>query len=57
MVELVLVGEDVLGADHPMHIHGYSFRVVGFGKLARGTTVADVIELDKQGKPLPKQFF
>ena len=50
MVELVLVGEDVIGVDHPMHMHGYSFRVVGFDKLTRGTTVADVIELDKQGE-------
>ena len=56
MVELVLVGEDFLGADHPMHMHGYSFRVVGFDKLARGSTVADVIELDKQGELFPKRF-
>ena len=50
MVELILVGEDFFGADHPMHIHGYSFRVVANGKLHRGATVADVIELDQQGR-------
>ncbi|XP_072045772.1 hephaestin-like protein [Amphiura filiformis] len=49
VVELVLVGEDFSGADHPMSIHGYSFRVVAMGKLPRGTTVADFIRLDQHG--------
>ncbi|XP_072039919.1 uncharacterized protein [Amphiura filiformis] len=49
VVELVLVGEDFSGDDHPMNIHGYSFRVVAMGKLPRGTTVEDVIQLDQQG--------
>ncbi|XP_072044923.1 uncharacterized protein [Amphiura filiformis] len=46
VVEVVLVSER---STHPMHIHGYSLRVVGVGKLPRGTTVEDVIELDQQG--------
>ncbi|XP_072045930.1 uncharacterized protein [Amphiura filiformis] len=46
VVELVLVSE---ADEHAMHIHGYSFRVVGSGDLPRGATVEDVIEMDKQG--------
>ncbi|XP_072044921.1 uncharacterized protein [Amphiura filiformis] len=46
VVELVLVSE---GSEHPMHIHGYSFRVVGSGGLPDRVTVEDVIEMDKQG--------
>ncbi|XP_072045967.1 uncharacterized protein [Amphiura filiformis] len=49
VVEIVLVGEDFFGAEHPMHIHGYSFRVVAVAKLQRGTTVDDVILLDQEG--------
>ena len=46
-MELILISERSL---HPMHIHGYSFRVVGFGAIPEGATVADLIEMDKQGK-------
>ena len=49
VVELVLVGQDAFGADHPMHIHGYNVRVVGMGKLVNGTTLDDVILMDEQG--------
>ncbi|XP_072045969.1 uncharacterized protein [Amphiura filiformis] len=49
LVEIVFVAEDFFGADHPMHFHGYNFRVVAIGKLPRGTTVDDVIQLDQQG--------
>ena len=51
MVELVVIGvEDAFGIDHVMHIHGYSFRLIGTEKLPRGTTVEEIIHFDQQGK-------
>ncbi len=41
--------EDVFGVDHAMHIHGYSFRLIGGGKLPLGSTLQDVVLLDEQG--------
>ncbi|XP_072046495.1 uncharacterized protein [Amphiura filiformis] len=50
VVEIVMVGvEDFFGVDHPLHIHGYSFRVIGGGRLPKGTTIQDIMLLDQQG--------
>ena len=36
VVEFVLVDEGkTFDANHPMHLHGYSYRVVGMGKVWR----------------------
>lgn len=37
-------------ANHPFHLHGYSFRVVAMGQLGRNTSVAEVRALDDLGK-------
>ena len=49
VVELVLVGTDAYGVDHPMHIHGYNFHVVAMGNLPPGTTFEDVKQMDQEG--------
>ena len=50
VVEIVMTGiEDAFGVDHPMHIHGYSFRLVGGGKIPLGSTLQDLVLLDEQG--------
>ncbi|RUS80325.1 hypothetical protein EGW08_011926, partial [Elysia chlorotica] len=51
LVELVFVDEGVLReANHPIHLHGFKFRVVAMGKLNTSTSVAQVKALDKLGK-------
>ena len=49
VVEVVMIGEDYYNADHPIHLHGYSFRVIAMDKLEQGITSKDIIEMDKQG--------
>nr|XP_022321018.1 oxidoreductase OpS5-like [Crassostrea virginica] len=50
VVEFVLVDEGkTFDANHPMHLHGYSYRVVGMGKVSRSTTLQEVKDLDAAG--------
>ncbi|PIK55769.1 hypothetical protein BSL78_07329 [Apostichopus japonicus] len=50
IVELVVIDEGVtFGASHPMHLHGYSFRVVAMEKLGLSTSLEEVMEMDKAG--------
>lgn len=51
MVEMIMVDEGQLrNSAHPMHLHGYHFRVVANGKLGDKTTEEEVRQLDKDGK-------
>ena len=37
--------------NHPLHLHGYHFRVVGMGRLATEPATADLVkQLDREGK-------
>lgn len=37
-------------ANHPFHLHGYKFRVIGMDRLGKNTTEEEVRILDKQNK-------
>ncbi|VDI01894.1 Hypothetical predicted protein [Mytilus galloprovincialis] len=51
VIELVLVDEGKLqNNNHPMHLHGHSFRVVAMEKLNTSTTVEFVKVLDAMGQ-------
>ncbi len=50
VAEFVVIDEGVtFDASHPMHIHGYSFRVVALEKLNKSTSVEEVMALDRAG--------
>lgn len=50
VVEIIIVDEGVtFDANHPFHLHGHSFRVVGMRRLANDTTIDEVKEFDRQG--------
>lgn len=50
VVEVIIVDEGVtFDANHPFHLHGHNFRVVGMRKLNHSTTVEQVKEFDKAG--------
>ncbi|XP_049881247.1 uncharacterized protein LOC126377517 isoform X2 [Pectinophora gossypiella] len=50
VVEVIIVDEGVtFDANHPFHLHGHNFRVVGMRRLANQTTVEDVKAFDKAG--------
>ncbi|XP_017770706.1 PREDICTED: laccase-2-like isoform X2 [Nicrophorus vespilloides] len=50
IVELILVDKGfAFDANHPFHLHGHSFRVVGMERLGRNVTVDEVKRLDAQG--------
>lgn len=38
-----------LNANHPFHMHGYSFRVVAMDKLGENTSIEFVRRLDEEG--------
>ncbi|KAK3086056.1 hypothetical protein FSP39_012795 [Pinctada imbricata] len=49
-VELVLVDEGKMqDNNHPMHLHGYKFKVIGMAKLGNSTTVKHIKQLDHMG--------
>ena len=37
-------------ANHPFHLHGYAFRVIGMDRLAETIEVESVKQLDAEGK-------
>ncbi|XP_062576318.1 uncharacterized protein LOC134238219 [Saccostrea cucullata] len=50
VVEFIIVNEGkTFAANHPMHLHGYSYRVVGMGKLNRSTTLQEVKRFNEAG--------
>ncbi|XP_021367995.1 laccase-1-like isoform X1 [Mizuhopecten yessoensis] len=50
-VELVIIDEGkVWDANHPMHLHGHKFRVIGMDRLNKSTTLEEVKKLDNEGK-------
>ncbi|CAK1547706.1 unnamed protein product [Leptosia nina] len=50
VVELIIVDEGVtFDANHPFHLHGYYFRVVGMRRLAQEITVDEIKAYDKAG--------
>lgn len=49
-VELVLIDEGTFGAaNHPFHMHGYSYSVVSMGKVGESTTLEEIKLLDEMG--------
>ncbi|KAF5297473.1 hypothetical protein FQR65_LT10009 [Abscondita terminalis] len=50
VVELIIIDKGfAYDANHPFHLHGYTFRVVGMGKVGPNVTQAKVEELDRKG--------
>lgn len=50
VVELIIVDEGVtFDANHPFHLHGHSFRVVGLRRLATEITVDEIKAYDRAG--------
>ncbi|XP_064103002.1 uncharacterized protein LOC135213077 isoform X1 [Macrobrachium nipponense] len=50
LVELILVDEGfVYWANHPFHLHGHTFKVVGMGRLGENTTLQAIKDLDEEG--------
>lgn len=47
---MVVIDEGVtFDASHPMHLHGYSFRVVAMEKLGLSTSLEEVKAMDEAG--------
>lgn len=50
VVEVIIVDEGVtFDANHPFHLHGHNFRVVGLRRLATNTTIEEVKKFDEMG--------
>ncbi|XP_068624063.1 uncharacterized protein [Battus philenor] len=50
VVEIIIVDEGVtFDANHPFHLHGHNFRVVGLRRLANDTTIEEIKEFDRAG--------
>ncbi|KAL1506103.1 hypothetical protein ABEB36_005531 [Hypothenemus hampei] len=50
LVELIIVDEGfAYNANHPLHLHGYSFRVVAMERVGENVTVAQIKQKDKKG--------
>lgn len=55
-VEMVLIDEGfTFDANHPFHLHGHAFRVVGMERLGGNVTAEEVKRLDEEGK-LPRRL-
>lgn len=51
VVEIVIIDEGVtFNANHPMHLHGHQFFVVGMDKFGDSTSLEEVKRLDKEGQ-------
>lgn len=51
VVELILIDEgNTYNANHPFHLHGHAFRVIGMDRLGENTSVRIVKNLDNNGK-------
>ncbi|XP_046396020.1 uncharacterized protein LOC124163273 isoform X2 [Ischnura elegans] len=50
VVELILIDEGVAyDANHPFHLHGHAFRVIGMGRVGKSVTVETIKALDSLG--------
>ncbi|KAI8423722.1 hypothetical protein MSG28_012753 [Choristoneura fumiferana] len=50
VVEIIILDEGVtFDANHPFHLHGHSFRVIGMRRLANETTIEEVKAFDEAG--------
>lgn len=50
IVEIIIVDEGVtFDANHPFHLHGHSFRVVGLRRLSSEITIDEIKEFDRKG--------
>ena len=51
LIEFIIINVGrTLVANHPMHLHGHHFWVVGWGKIGETTTLDEFKKLDKEGK-------
>ncbi|CAG9772969.1 unnamed protein product [Ceutorhynchus assimilis] len=51
VVELIIIDEGfTYDANHPLHLHGYAFRVVAMEKVGDNVTVAQVKQRDRKGQ-------
>nr|XP_022908342.1 laccase-4-like [Onthophagus taurus]XP_022908343.1 laccase-4-like [Onthophagus taurus] len=49
VVELILIDKGfAYDANHPFHLHGTSFRVVGMERIGQNVTVQEIMDMDKQ---------
>ncbi|XP_071451368.1 uncharacterized protein [Hetaerina americana] len=50
VVELILIDEGVAyDANHPFHLHGHAFRVLGMGRVSQAVTIETIKALDSLG--------
>uniref|UniRef100_A0A182P7D7 Multicopper oxidase n=1 Tax=Anopheles epiroticus TaxID=199890 RepID=A0A182P7D7_9DIPT len=55
-VEMVMIDEGfTFDANHPFHLHGHAFRVVGMDRVSRNTTVEEIRRMDEEGR-LPRRL-
>ena len=50
VVEVVLIDKGKVQTNHPMHLHGYYYRVVAMEKVNKTLTVEQFKEMDEAGK-------
>lgn len=51
VVEIILVDKGfAYDANHPFHLHGHAFRVIGMDRVGKNVTVEQVKKLDAEGK-------
>lgn len=51
IVELVIIDEGLAyDANHPIHMHGYKFRVVAMEKVGENVTVQQIKTMEAEGK-------
>ncbi|XP_070174008.1 uncharacterized protein [Littorina saxatilis] len=51
VVELIFIDEGVIfNANHPMHLHGYKFRVIGMDRLNESTSIETIKAMDRNGQ-------
>ena len=50
LVEFVLVNGGTLDENHPIHLHGHSFAVLGMNKLGSSVLIQDIKKMDALGK-------
>ncbi|XP_013415315.1 laccase-4-like [Lingula anatina] len=56
VVEIVMVDEGfAFNANHPMHLHGFAFRVVALRKINQSVTVEQIKQMDRNGE-IPRKL-
>ncbi|XP_055902686.1 uncharacterized protein LOC129938892 [Eupeodes corollae] len=51
VVELILVDEGIAyDANHPFHLHGNAFRVIGLDRVGKNVTIEQIKEMDRLGQ-------